>query len=85
VYACLRARGCALCIADTDDFTCPIVSTAGFGYVRLRRENYTDKDLRRWIQQLKSQPWSECFVFFKHEDTGTGPKFAARFLELAGG
>jgi hypothetical protein len=53
--------------------------------VRLRRESYTDKDLRHWIKQLKSQPWSECFVFFKHEDTGTGPKFAKRFIELAQG
>jgi uncharacterized protein YecE (DUF72 family) len=85
VYACLRARNCALCIADTDDFTCPIVSTARVGYVRLRRTNYTDKDLRRWIKQLGSQPWKECFVFFKHEDTGTGPKFAARFVKLAAG
>jgi hypothetical protein len=24
------------------------------------------------------------YVFFMHEDTGTGPKFAKRLLELAG-
>jgi uncharacterized protein YecE (DUF72 family) len=83
VYDCLRARGCAFCIADDEKLTCPTVSTAGWGYVRLRREAYADKDLRQWIKQLKSQPWQECFVFFKHEDTGTGPQFAARFVELA--
>ncbi len=84
VYDCLRAHGCAFCIADDEKLTCPTVGTADWGYVRLRREAYADKDLRRWIKGLKSQPWQECFVFFKHEDTGTGPKFAARFLELAG-
>jgi hypothetical protein len=26
----------------------------------------------------------DAYIFFKHEDAGTGPKFAARFLELAG-
>jgi uncharacterized protein YecE (DUF72 family) len=83
VYDCLRAHRCALCIADTEDFTCPLVSTARWGYVRLRREAYTARDLRKWIKQLSSMPWNTCFVFFKHEETGTGPKFAARFLELA--
>ena len=37
------------------------------------------------IARSESQSWDEAYVFFKHEDTGTGPKFAARFLELAGG
>lgn len=84
VFDCLRANKCALCIADTDDFTCPMASTTRFGYLRLRREAYSDKQLRDWINQIGSQPWDEAFVFFKHEDTCTGPKFAARFLELAG-
>ena len=83
VYDCLRARGCALCIADTDDFTCPVVSTTRWCYARLRRERYTDKDLRNWIKKLESQPGDECFVFFKHEEKGNGPKFAARFIELS--
>lgn len=83
VYACLRAHGCTLCIADTEEFTCPDVSTTRFGYVRLRREAYSDKDLRKWVKTIKSQSWAECYVFFKHEDTGTGPRFADRFLKLA--
>jgi len=84
VFDCLRAHGCALCIADEDKspFT-NLVSTANWGYVRLRRENYTTKDLRAWLTKIKSQRWDEAYVFFKHEDTGAGPKFAARFVELA--
>ena len=85
VYDCLRAHSCALCANDTDDAPSPdLVSAAGWGYLRLRREGYTDKSLGEWIAKLRSQEWNEAYVFFKHEDTGTGPKLAARFLELAG-
>jgi uncharacterized protein YecE (DUF72 family) len=85
VYDCLRTNGCALCVADTDDSpSSDVVSTARWGFVRLRREGYTDEQLGQWVNKLKSQPWDEAYVFFKHEDAGVGPKLAARFLELAG-
>jgi len=84
VFDCLRENSCALCVADTDDGpAAAVVGTAGWGYVRLRRESYNDSSLREWIARFNSQSWGEVYVFFKHEDTGTGPKFAARFLELA--
>ena len=85
VFTCLRTNSCALCVADMDDArAADLVSTAGWGYARLRREDYTDEQLGEWIKRLRSQAWNEAYVFFKHEDAGTGPKFAARFLELAG-
>jgi uncharacterized protein YecE (DUF72 family) len=85
VFDCLRENSCALCLADTDELPiADLVSTANWGYVRLRRESYTDKQLAKWIEKLSSQKWRETYVFFKHEDTGTGPKFAARFLKQAG-
>ena len=84
VIDCLRAKSCALCVADTDDLPrADLISTAGWGYVRLRRKHYTRKQLAAWVERMKAQAWSEAYVFFKHEDAGTGPKFAARFLELA--
>jgi uncharacterized protein YecE (DUF72 family) len=84
VFDCLRTHSCALCIADADELPAPgLVATAGWGYVRLRREGYSDRLLRQWINKIKSQAWNEAYVFFKHEDTGIGPKLAARFLELA--
>jgi uncharacterized protein YecE (DUF72 family) len=85
VFDCLRKNSCALCLADTDDAPSPeLVSTAGWGFVRLRRENYIDESLREWIGRFRSQAWDEAYVFFKHEDAGVGPKLAARFIELAG-
>lgn len=84
VFACLRAHACVLCAADTDEApVTKLTSTSEWGYVRLRREKYTAQELRKWLALLKSQEWKSAYVFFKHEDTGTGPKFAARFLELA--
>jgi uncharacterized protein YecE (DUF72 family) len=85
VYDALRAHQAALCIADTDDEEkMPLVATAPWGYLRLRGQNYADKDLAKWAKQIQDQPWDEAFIFFKHEDEGKGPKLAARFLELAG-
>jgi uncharacterized protein YecE (DUF72 family) len=59
-----------------------IISTASWGYLRLRRVNYEQNDLIEWMQRVKDQEWKDAFVFFKHEDEGTGPKLAARFIEL---
>jgi len=85
VLDCLRAHSCALCIADIDDdLTPPFVKTANWCYMRLRREMYSDQDLSAWIERLKALKCEEAYVFFKHEDSGTGPKLAARFLELIG-
>jgi len=84
VFDCLRQRRAALCIAHTDEFRSPeVISTTNWGYVRLRREKYSKKELAKWLAKIQSQPWKETYVFFKHEETGTGPKFAAQFLEIA--
>jgi uncharacterized protein YecE (DUF72 family) len=84
VFDLLRAHACTLCVADVDDGPTPnLVSTAAWGYARLRREAYSDNELREWIARIKSQLWNDVYVFFKHEDTATGPKLAARCIELA--
>jgi uncharacterized protein YecE (DUF72 family) len=85
VYDVLGDRRVALCIAEADDtVNTPFVSTADWGYLRLRMPNYSDAALRKWIKRARQQGWRDVFVFFKHEDEGTGPRFAARFLKLAG-
>lgn len=83
VYGVLRARDAALVIADTGEATTPLVATARHGYVRLRDVGYTPTDLDRWADQLRDigSNWDEVFVYFKHEETGTGPAFARRFID----
>jgi uncharacterized protein YecE (DUF72 family) len=81
VYETLRAGKASLCSADTDesgDRGAPVVPTAGWGYLRLRRAAYTDDDLARWAERIQSQPWDQAFVFFKHEVAA--PDVAARML-----
>jgi uncharacterized protein YecE (DUF72 family) len=79
----LRAHKVALCVSDTgEEPVAPLVPTADWGYLRLRREDFDDEGLREWAQRIREQPWSEAFVFVKHEEEGKGPKFAARLREL---
>ena len=84
VYQALRERRAALCVADTgEEGDAPLVATADWGYLRLRRVAYAESDLKAWADRILGQAWSEAFVFFKHEDEATGPKLAARFTELS--
>ena len=72
-------------MADTgEEGDPPFVATTDWGYLRLRKVEYTEDDLRSWAAQIQAQSWNEAYVFFKHEDEGTGPKLAKQFMELAG-
>ena len=84
MYARLRAANAALCVADTEDATTPLETTADWGYLRLRDQGYTEADLAEWagkIQALRSA-WRDTFVYFKHEEAGTGPAFARQLEAL---
>ena len=83
VFTALRERNAALCIADTgEEGDAPFTATADWGYLRLRRVAYDEADLERWGARVREQAWSDAFVYFKHEDEATGPRLAARFVEL---
>ena len=80
----LRAKDCALVVSDTDEKPLTeIISTAAWGYLRLRRTNYEEKDLVEWMKRVQHEKWNDAFIFFKHEDEGIGPRLAAQFLKLA--
>ena len=73
-----------LCISDTDEMPVTHVDkTADWGYLRLHRVNYSPENLSEWLQRVRDQKWEHAYVFFKHEDEGTGPKLADEFLKLA--
>jgi uncharacterized protein YecE (DUF72 family) len=84
VYECLRARNAALCVADTEEGSTPAVATADWGYLRLRAVDYTDAQLAGWLATMRriGAGWRDAFVFFKHEERGTGPALAKRFEAL---
>ena len=79
----LRGNGYSLCTADADENPADrIISTAPWGYLRLRRSDYTEAYLAQWLERIRSQNWEKAFVFFKHEGEARGPEMAIRFREL---
>jgi uncharacterized protein YecE (DUF72 family) len=81
VFEALRARGAALCIAEDEELATPLVPTADWGYLRLRRQDYDDAAVASWAGRIRAQPWGEAYAFLKHEDSGTGPRLAAALAE----
>ena len=84
----LRAHGAALCMAETDEATAgdgdldaPLVATASWSYLRLRRTDYNDAELEAWAKRVRAQPWERAFVFLKHEDEGKAGAFALEIEE----
>jgi uncharacterized protein YecE (DUF72 family) len=80
----LNGKNIALCIAESADLSAPVVATADYGYLRLRREDYTDADMERWAKAImeKQSVWPEMFVYLKHEESGMGPRLAKQLMEL---
>ena len=82
VFDALREHGVALCIAETADDATRFEPTADWGYLRLRKVAYEEEELEGWADRVREAGWSEAYVFFKHEDEGTGPALGKRFEEL---
>jgi uncharacterized protein YecE (DUF72 family) len=84
LYEILHDKGYAFCCTDgTNEELRQFVATAAWGYLRLRKLNYSEKELIDWIHEIKSKKWQAVYVFFKHEDNGVGPKLAEHFFNLA--
>jgi uncharacterized protein YecE (DUF72 family) len=83
IYARLRARNLALCVADSEKLSTPVEITADYGYFRLRDEGYVADDIARWAQTIasKTSACGEVYVYFKHEEEGKGPEFARMLME----
>jgi uncharacterized protein YecE (DUF72 family) len=83
-YEALSARGAALVGGDLDEAerSPPLVRTADFTYLRLRRESesYTSAELEEWAGRLRGLGVSEAFVYFKHEVLG--PSLAKQLMAL---
>jgi uncharacterized protein YecE (DUF72 family) len=86
VYARLRARNLALCIADAERLTTPVVATASYGYLRLRDEGYTPDTIKPWAEVIRRHEtaWHDTYVYFKHEEAGRGPEFAIELRNQLG-
>lgn len=83
VFEMLAQANVALCIADSPELSTPPIVTADFGYLRLRNENYRPEDIERWanVSAELIRRWRDAYVYFKHEDTATGPCFAQAYRD----
>lgn len=83
VFSILREHNAALCLAESEDLATPPTSTADFGYLRLRREDYTPAQLKQWATFIRSRTeWRDTFIYFKHEEHAVGPKFAIKMQDF---
>ncbi|MCS6295184.1 MAG: DUF72 domain-containing protein [Nitrospira sp.] len=87
VEGLLRRFHVAWATVETDDRPAEYRDTSDFEYARLRRSQYSSKDLVKWgdyfMQARKNG--KECYVYCKHEDEGSPWVWADRLLKITGG
>lgn len=83
IYDLLASRNLAVVQSEEAAGFTPAPWTADWAYLRLRKVDYTEADLNVWLERLEAAKLVSAHVYFKHEDAATGPKLAAKFLELA--
>ncbi len=83
-FSALRNANVALCIAESDSLETPVEATADFGYFRLRKTAYSPAEMKRRAEIIERQNADapDIFVYFKHEESGTGPKFARQLMDV---
>jgi uncharacterized protein YecE (DUF72 family) len=82
VMAILEGAGVALCVSEGESLDTPRHATAGFCYVRMRKDHYTDAELADWRAWIKTQTADgrDVFAYLKHDEQGTSPEDALRLL-----
>jgi uncharacterized protein YecE (DUF72 family) len=85
VFGALRDRDIAFCVAEQDDFKCPVQATASWGYLRLHRLDYDAGALGEWARCVATQQWSDSYIYFKHDEgIGSGPPAVDAFTKACG-
>jgi len=85
VYSALAARNVALVGGDLEEAekSPPLVATADFGYLRLRRLDYDPAGIAEWGERVAEQSWGAVYAYLKHEILG--PLFAESLLAVLTG
>lgn len=84
--ALLEEHGVAWCMAETDETSAGPDSFDPFGYLRLRKEAYTDDEIAGWASRVGGalESGRDVYCYFKHEEKGIGPVHAERLADLLG-
>ena len=83
----LSNNGVALCAAETDEHETDAITWEPFGYLRLRKTDYTDDEIRRWAERIRPalSDGNDAYCYFKHEGDGAAPAFAEKLAALISG
>lgn len=83
VYEALRAHNISLCVAESERLEIPEVITADFVYYRLRKPDYTEKDIEAFAARSKEllATGRDLYLMFKHEETPEGALNAELLLK----
>jgi uncharacterized protein YecE (DUF72 family) len=81
IFTALQDANVALCLAESDALKTPIIQTADFSYLRLRREKYPPKSRQAVAKRAKGfAKKGDVFVIFKHQEKPVGPLYAEELL-----
>jgi uncharacterized protein YecE (DUF72 family) len=88
VFDLVASAHAALVLTDLEtDAEPPTLRRSGpFLYLRLRRPDYTDRELRAWIARLEPflSDGVDAYVFFRHDEVGRGAELALELAAIAG-
>ncbi len=84
----LLDQGVAWCVAETDekDPGPDDLSWEPFGFLRLRKTEYTDEELAGWVERIRPalDAGNDVYCYFKHEDDGASTRMADRLRSALG-
>jgi uncharacterized protein YecE (DUF72 family) len=82
----LLQQGVAWCVAETDenDPEPDDLSWEPYGYLRLRKTEYSDEELSAWADRIRGAlaDGHDIYCYFKHEEDGVGPRMANRLRAI---
>jgi uncharacterized protein YecE (DUF72 family) len=78
VFGVLRARGVALCVAESEKLETPDLTTAQFAYFRYRKPEYAAEERAGIVTRLQTllDEGRDVYAYFKHEESPAGALLA---------
>jgi uncharacterized protein YecE (DUF72 family) len=75
VFEIMRRYNVGLCVFDMPDFSCPLLATADFAYIRfhgstrLYSSSYSDDELAEWARGIDNLPSAvkSAYVYFNND------------------
>ncbi len=85
IYAVLKDRNAALCVAESEDLVVPDVPTADYCYYRFRKPDYAPDERAELAKRLHQRlsEGMDVYAFYKHEESPDSPLQAEELLKAA--